>query len=194
MKEKIIIVSGFAGSGKSTLAKKLAAAFDLKCVHASDLLKQLMEKKAEEINVNKTTEGRGWWETEEAKEFMKKRMNDGSMDRELDKMLLEIIEEGNVVLDSWTMPWLSKKGFRIWLEANAEERTKRVAGRDKLDYSEVLERIKSRDEKTTRIYRDLYGFEFGVDKTPFNIAIDAALPKEEVFKQAKQALERYFNE
>jgi cytidylate kinase len=191
--EKVVIVSGFAGSGKSTLAKRLAGHFGLKCVHASDLLKQLMEKKAAEIDTGATTEGKGWWESEEAREYMEKRSKDSSMDRELDRMLLKLIDSGNVVMDSWTMPWLSKKGFRIWLEVSPEARAERVSKRDGLDYESVHERIMSRDTKTAEIYRKTYGFDFGKDLSPFNIVIDAGMAADEVFEEAKAALEKYFN-
>lgn len=189
---RVIIVSGFAGSGKSTLAEKLAIEFNLPCVHASDILRQLARKKAEEIDTTKTTAGSGWWESEEAKEYMKKRMSDGSLDKELDRMLLAIIDKGNVVMDSWAMPWLSKKGCKIWLNVAAEERAKRVSERDKLPYSEVLKKIKSRDEKTAEIYKKLYGFELGKDLSPFNLVIDAAKSPDEVFAQAKKGIEKIF--
>lgn len=191
-KEKIIIVSGFAGSGKSTLAEKLAKHFGMKCIHASDLLRQLQDKKASELRPEESKAGSGWWETKEGKEFMKKRLEDMSMDRELDKLLLKVIDEGNVVVDSWTMPWLSKKGFKIWLDVSAEERAKRVAKRDCLDVKDVIERIEYRDVKTAEIYRNLYGFELGKDLKPFNLVARAEKTEEGVFEEAKKALERYF--
>ena len=193
MKEKIIIVSGFAGSGKSTLAEKLAKYFGLKCVHASDLLRQLQGKKAEELKPEESKAGSGWWETKEGKEFIKKRLADKSMDKELDKLLLKVIDNGNVVVDSWTMPWLSKKGFKIWLNVSAEERARRVAKRDNLEVSEVIEKINYRDTKTAEIYRNLYGFELGKDLKPFSLVAKAEKTEEAVFEEAKKALEKYFN-
>ncbi|AJF59897.1 MAG: cytidylate kinase family protein [Candidatus Diapherotrites archaeon] len=168
----LIIVSGFAGSGKSTLTEKLAKALGLKFVHASDLLRQLKSKKTGKLDAEHTKSGSGWWESKEAEEYMKKRENDSSMDERLDKELLKIAEKGSVVLDSWTLPWLSKKGFKIWLEASAETRAKRVAERDSIPFGKVKKKIVERDKKTAAIYKRLYGFELGKDKKPFHLVID----------------------
>ncbi len=169
----LIIVSGFAGSGKSTLTEVLAAHFGIEFVHASDLLKRLQKQKASELDVKGTKAGSGFWESEEGKKYLHARQKDGSMDKELDKLLLKIAEKGNVVLDSWTMPWLCKKGFKIWLEVSAKERARRVAERDSLDQKVVLQKILERDKITAGIYKKLYGFEMKADKKVFDLIIEA---------------------
>ncbi len=187
-KDRVIIVSGFAGSGKSTLAQKLADKFDMKCIHASGILRELLEKHVDDITdgAGKNT---GWWESKEGRKFLENRTKDGKFDRMLDKKLLEIIEQGNVVLDSWTMPWLSKKGFKIWLNAGVEIRAKRVSGRDSKSIEEVEESIRERDEKTAKIYKELYGFELGIDLSPFDIILETdKLKKHEVFEKTVEAL------
>lgn len=187
----VIIVSGFAGSGKSTLAENLAKHFKLKCVHASDVLKQLLEKDVESIDLDKTTGGTGWWESSEGKKFMKQRTADGTLDKILDKKLLELIKKGNIVLDSWTMPWLSKAGYKIWLNTSIEERANRVSERDKLSIEEVKEKIASRDKETSLIYEKLYGFKMGKDLTPFNLILKTdGMSIEEVFEKAKKTIEK----
>ena len=167
----LIIVSGFAGSGKSTLADSIGKNFGLKVVHASHLLQQLKQKEMNELDTTKTKAGSGWWEGKEAQDYMKQRQKDSSMDKALDKELLEIAEKGDVVLDSWTMPWLCKKGIKIWLNAKAETREKRVSERDNLKYQDVLKKIKERDKKTAGIYKKIYGFEMGKDYSPFDLVI-----------------------
>ena len=167
----LIIVSGFAGSGKSTLAEAVGKQFGLQVVHASHLLQQLREKEAEDLDLMHTKAGSGWWESKEAADYMKAREKDSSMDKALDKELLAIAEKGDVVLDSWTMPWLCDKGIKVWLSAKAETRAKRVAERDKLKYEDVLKKIKDRDKKTAGIYKKIYGFEMGKDFKPFDIVV-----------------------
>ncbi len=187
----LIIIAGFAGSGKSTLSELLGHKFSLNVVHASHLLKELQTKSVNELDIKNTQAGSGFWESKEGQEFLKKREQDFSMDKALDKKLLEIAEKGNVILDSWTMPWLSKKGFKIWLNVSQQVRAKRVAERDKLPEKEVLEKIKERDKKTADIYKKIYGFEIGKDFTPFNLVIDASdLNEKQVFDLAvKKILE-----
>lgn len=169
----IIIISGFAGSGKSTLAEKLASHFKLKCVHASGILKQLREKSIDDIRAEKAEKGTGFWEGAGGEGMMKARQENGGMDRQLDKKLLEIIEAGNVVLDSKTMGYLSGKGIKVWLDASLETRAKRVAERDGLDAKAVKEKLAKRDETDIAIYRKLYGFTLGEGvKERFDIVID----------------------
>jgi CMP/dCMP kinase len=193
--EKVIIVSGFAGSGKSTLADSLSQELGLRCIHASDLLKQLKEKQAGELDTAKTVGGKGWWESKEAEEYMKKRLEDESMDRKLDELLLQEIEKGKVVLDSWTMPWLSKKGFKIWLSASPETRAKRISGRDFLPEKEVAEKIKKRDAETAAIYKKIYGFELGKDFSPFNLILETdSLSEKQVFEKVLKEVKKNFAE
>ena len=167
----LIIVSGFAGSGKSTLTEALAAHFGLDFVHASDLLKKLQKQGASGLDTSRTKAGSGFWESDEGKKYLHERQKDGSMDKELDRLLLKIAEKGNVVLDSWTMPWLCKSGFKIWLEVSAKERARRVAERDGLDKKIVLAKILERDKITAEIYKKLYGFDLSPDKKVFDLII-----------------------
>jgi len=186
----LIIVSGFAGSGKSTLAKKLAEEYGLKSVHASDILRKLREKSISEIDAEKTDASSGWWESKEAEEYLKKRLADGSMDLALDKKLEEIAGKGDIVLDSKTMGNLSKKGFRIWLDASAEKRAERIAERDKLDEKEVLRKINERDSADKKIYKKLYHFDLGTDLEGFELVIHSdELSAETVFEKAVKAIE-----
>jgi len=185
----LIIISGFAGSGKSTLTEELAEYFKLEFVHASDLLHQLKSKKPKELDTHHTHAGSGFWESTEGHKYLHQREKDSSMDKELDKLLLEIAEKGNVVLDSWTMPWLCKSGFKIWLETDPDVRAKRVAKRDGLEDKEVLERILERDKITAQIYEKLYDFKMGPDEKVFDLIINNShLKKKEVFDKAVEKI------
>jgi cytidylate kinase len=85
---------------------------------------------------------------------------------------LELAEKGDVILDSWTMPWLLKEGFKIWLEVTPKERAKRIARRDRLSPEEALKSLEGRDARTSKIYERLYGFKLGEDFSPFNFVLD----------------------
>jgi len=173
----IICVCGMAGSGKSTLAKKIAQKYSLKYYSGGDALMALaLEEGYDPLE-------RGWWEGKEGMRFLAKRGKDPRFDQAVDEKLLEMAQKGNVVLDSWTMPWLVEKGFKIWLEASTEKRAKRIAGRDNISFGEALEALKQKEKQTTRIYREIYGFNLGEDFGPFNFILDTdALSAEEVFQ------------
>jgi len=192
----IIIITGSPGSGKSTLAERIAAKFRLRCVFASDILRRLQKAELEEIDLDKTEKSSGFWESDEGKKYIAKRMEDESFDRKLDNELLRIIDSGdNLVVDSWTMPWLSEKGFKIWLNASANVRAMRVSGRDAIEKEKALERIEERNEKTAAIYKKLYGFEYGKDFSPFDLVLNTdKLNQDEVFEIVELVLRRVFSD
>jgi cytidylate kinase len=172
-----ICICGMAGSGKSTLAKKLAKKYGLKYYSGGDALKALALKEK-----YRPTE-HGWWESREGLRFLKKRTEDPQFDKKVDKKLLELAQQGNVVLDSWTMPWLLKEGFKIWLEASPEKRAERIAKRDRICLEEALEALESKERQTKAIYRELYGFGLGEDFAPFKLILDTNnLEAKEIFQ------------
>ncbi|RLI22812.1 cytidylate kinase [Candidatus Bathyarchaeota archaeon] len=185
MKKIIICISGLPGCGKSTVAKKLAKKYGLRYVSGGEALKELA------LEAGFSISGEDWWETEEGMRFLNKRMEDPSFDKKVDEKLIEIAKEGNVVLDSWTMPWLLDEGFKIWLDASLEVRASRAAKRDNISLEEAKRLIKEREEKTKEIYRKLYGFNLGEDFSPFHIILDTnKLDADEVFKTLCLVIDR----
>ena len=125
----------------------------------------------------------GFWESPEGLRFIEKRAKDPKFDKAVDEKLLEYATCGNVLLDSWTMPWLVKSGFKIWLLASMEKRAERVAQRDKLSVEEALQMLKEKEAKTKAIYKQLYGFSLGEDFKPFDLVLDTDnLNADEVFQ------------
>ena len=184
-KEKTVIcISGMAGTGKSTLAKKLAQKYGLKYYSGGDALKDLAAEEGCNVSNN------GWWESPEGLAFLRRREKDPQFDKKVDEKLLEYAQQGNVLLDSWTMPWLVKKGFKIWLLASIEKRAERVAERDKFTVQDALRILKEKENRTRAIYQKLYGFTLGEDFAPFNLVLDTDnLTAEEVFQVLCETLD-----
>lgn len=176
-RQKILIcIAGLTACGKSTAAKRLAERFNLKYASGGTALKEAA------LKMGYKASNRGWWESDEGMRFLKHRARDPEMDRRIDDYLLKLAERGNIVLDSWTMPWLSRKGFKIWLEVSAEERAKRLAGRDEISNEEARRVIEQKDGRTREIYDRLYGFKLGEDYSPFDLVLDSeCLSTDEVF-------------
>lgn len=166
-----------AGSGKSTLAKRLAEKYNLRYFSGGDALKALaMEEGYRDVKY-------GWWESKEGLSFLERRNKDQKFDKAIDRKLLEIAEKDNAIFDSWTMPWLLKMGFKIWLEASLENRAKRIAQRDHIEVKEALKALKSKEEQTRKIYKRLYGFDLGKDYKPFHLILDTdSLKADDVFE------------
>ncbi len=165
-KPLILCISGMAGTGKSTLSKKIAKRYNLKCYSGGDALKELAKEAGYEIT------GDGWWESPDGLSFLEKRVKNSQFDREVDTKLLGYAKLGDVLLDSWTMPWLLKDGFKIWLMASLDKRAARVAERDKMTVEQAFAVLKEKEAQTKAIYKNLYGFNLGDDFTPFNFILD----------------------
>lgn len=165
-KPLILCISGMAGTGKSTLSKKIAKRYNLKCYSGGDALKELAKESGYEIT------GEGWWESPDGLRFLETRVKNSQFDKEVDTKLLGYAKLGNVLLDSWTMPWLLKDGFKIWLMASLDKREARVAERDKMTVEQAYAVLKEKEAQTKAIYKKLYGFDLGEDFTPFNFILD----------------------
>ena len=185
----VVCISGFAATGKSTLGKRLARSFGLRYVSGGDALKALA------VEMGYRPGGRDWWEKEEGMRFLAKRMEDPSFDRRVDEKLLEMAEEGNVVIDSWVLPWLlgKEKSYNIWLGASEEARAERMARRSGLSRRKALEVLRQRDRESSEIYRRLYGVELGKDFRPFHLVVDTTLLSEEqVYRVVEMCVRRFF--
>jgi cytidylate kinase len=173
---RVICISGLAGTGKSTLSKKIAEKYQLKYFSGGDALKDLAKQQGY------NTSAQGWWESPVGIDFLKKRASDPKFDKAVDEKMLEYAAQGNVLLDSWTMPWLLKDAFKIWLEASFENRATRVAERDKITYDEAIKMLQEKEARTKAIYKELYGFVLGEDMAPFDFILDTNnLNADEVF-------------
>jgi len=185
-KEKAVVcVCGMTGCGKSTVAKRLAEKYGLKYFSGGDALKALA------LEAGYKSAEKGWWETADGMKFLQQRMDDSKFDKKIDEKLLELAGQGNVVFDSWTMPWLLKEGFKVWLEASPRVRARRVAGRDGIGVEAALKILKEKDKRTKVIYKDLYGFDLGNDFSPFNlILVTDELDVDEVFRAVCLVVDR----
>lgn len=185
-KKKIVIcLAGLTACGKSTAARRLAEKYRLTYVSGGIALKELA------LKMGYKARDKGWWETREGMRFLEQRLRDSKFDKQIDAQLLGWAERGNVVLDSWTMPWLMKDGFKIWLEVSPIERAKRLARRDGIAEEKAARIIKDKDGKTKQIYQILYGFKLGEDYSPFDLILDSeSLTSDEVFDTLSLVINR----
>ena len=99
-------------------------------------------------------------------------MNDYSFDKYVDKKLLELLNQGNVVITSYTLPWLTKQGVSVWLEASIENRAKRLCVRDNISIDKAKNIVKKRDLKNQELYHQLYNINLGQDLSVFDLIIN----------------------
>jgi len=152
--------------GKTTVAKSIASEYHLRLLGGGDILKDIAISRGYKLS------GENWWDTDEGMQFLEERKRTYEFDEEVDKRLIHEIELGNVVVTSYTIPWLTKKGLKVWLQASTESRAKRLASRDQISYDEALKIIEKRDLNNIELYRRIYGFNLNKDLSVFNLVIE----------------------
>lgn len=170
MKDNVVIIFGFSGSGKSTIANLVAEKYGLRVVHPSGILRDLYEKK--KVDLDNTRYNTGFWECEEGVKLFKSRLDEEEpLDVVSDRILVEEVKKGNVVIDSWSLPWLTEMGVKIYLEADLEVRAQRVAKRGSMSDDRALEVVAMKDEETRKLFKRLYGFDIKQDHNVFDYII-----------------------
>jgi len=168
-KEKFsIVISGWPAVGKTTIAGSLGKEFGLTTYNGGDILKMLASESGY------STRREDWWDTDEAKKFMRQRSDDPSFDKKVDRKLADIVKKGGAVITSYTLPWLVREDslIKIWLRGSQENRAKRMAHRDNISVAKAKRIVKLRDEENRRIYFRLYKFRFGEDLTVFDYVLN----------------------
>ncbi|MEM2883843.1 MAG: cytidylate kinase family protein, partial [Nitrososphaerales archaeon] len=152
--------------GKTTVAEALAERFGLRVYGGGDALKELAAKRGY------TPKGRDWWDTAQGMRFLAERAANPEYDKEVDKMLIAELERGGVVVTSYSLPWITDLGVKIWLRGSLEKRAKRMVERDKISYEEALTIVKKRDEENRNLYLKIYGIKFGEDLSVFDLIVN----------------------
>ena len=180
---KSIVVSGPPAIGKTTVAKGLAKEFNLNYLSGGDILKELASAQGF------CSSGDDWWDTEDGMKFLNQRKKNSEFDKKVDEKLIQLFEKGDVVITSYTLPWLIDSGIKLWLNGTLENSAKRMQNRDNMEESSALEVVNKRFNENKTIYRNLYNFEFGDDLSVFNKIIQTdGINAEQVLEIAKSTV------
>ena len=175
-----MIISGPPAIGKTTVAQGLAEEFNLNHLSGGDILKEMAE--AEGFS----SHGDDWWDTQDGMNFLEKRKINTDFDKKVDEKLQELFHQGNVVITSYTLPWLVNDGIKLWLSGSFVNSARRMKARDNVTELDALEVVKKRFDENKEIYKSLYNFEFGQDLSVFDKIINTDdLDAEQVLKIAK---------
>ena len=182
-----IIISGPPAIGKTTIAKAITEEFGLTHLSGGDILKELAEEEGFK------TGGDDWWDTQERMNFLSQRQENSEFDKKVDEKLKKHFLDGNVVITSYTLPWLVEGGVKIWLEGSKENSAQRMTTRDNLSKDSALEIVQKRYQENKKIYKALYGFEFGEDLSVFDKVIETdGLNASQVLDIAKTVVRKLF--
>ena len=173
-------MSGPPAIGKTTVAKGLAQEFNLNYLSGGDILKEI----ANEQGFSSSNDD--WWDTEDGMKFLEQRKENSEFDKKVDEKLIQLFKHGDIVITSYTLPWLIDNGIKLWLDGTVENSAKRMQNRDNMDESQALDVVKKRFNENKIIYKNLYNFEFGDDLSVFDKIIQTdGLNAEQVLEIAK---------
>ena len=183
-----VIISGPPAIGKTTIAKGLGEKFGLKYLSGGDVLKEMAKEQGFQ------TDSDDFWDTREGMNFLDIRKGNSEFDKEVDEKLKKIFLSEDVIITSYTLPWLVKEGVKIWLAGSQENSAQRMTMRDSISVQEALQIVKKRYDENKRLYKNLYGFNFGDDTSVFNKIINTDnLGPSQVLDQAIDAVKRYYD-
>ena len=184
---KSVIISGPPAIGKTTIAKGIGKEFGLRHLSGGDILKELAQDEGFD------TGGDDWWDTPEGMSFLSHRQENSEFDKKVDAKLKKLFLEGNVVITSYTLPWIVEGGVKIWLAGSMENSARRMTVRDNLSKNDTVKIVQKRYDENKIIYKTLYGFEFGEDLSVFNKVIQTAnLDAVHVLEVAKSTVRELF--
>jgi CMP/dCMP kinase len=163
---KAIIISGMPAVGKTTVSRKVADALGMPLVGGGDVLKEMA------VEEGYTPGGDDWWDRGEGMKFLRQRKKSSDFDKEVDARLLHKAKKGGVVITSYPVPWLTKDGLRVWLSGSVRSRAARMSRRDSVPVSKCREVLSVRDTENYKLYKKIYGIEFGKDLKPFDLVVE----------------------
>lgn len=169
-KNMSVVISGWPAVGKTTIAENIAKTFNLKLWNGGDILKMMAFEKGYSSSLD-----HDWWDTDEAQNFMNTRNKDPYFDKEVDNRLIDLINNGNVVVTSYTLPWISNGTINFWLQGSVDNRAKRMAMRDNINFYDAKKIVLRRDNENRMIYKKIYNFNFGEKLDVFDFALNTDL-------------------
>jgi predicted cytidylate kinase len=156
----VITISGTPGSGKSTVASLLDKKLDLRYVYSGMIFRETAEKYKMSLE-----------------DFGKFCEENSDVDKELDEKQVEILKQGDVLLEGRLSGWLAYKNkipaFKVFIDADIDTRASRIVNREKGDIEkrkkEIIERARSEKAR----YKKYYDIDLD-DTSIYDLVIDSS--------------------
>ncbi len=154
-----ITISGLPGTGKTTVAKLLEQHLSIRYVYSGEIFRQQAQKHHLSLE-----------------EFGKYCESHRQIDEELDRYQLDILKEGNVILEGRLSGWLAYRNhipaLKVLLQADIQIRASRIVKREQGDIEKRKREILKREKSEALRYKKYYGIDVS-DISIYDVIIDA---------------------
>jgi len=150
----IICISGLSGAGKNTVGSIVARRLGLRLIQFS------FKNWAKERGIA-------------LMELQREATKDSSLDKQLDRRIVEEAGRGDCVVVTWLAPWMVKNAdLRIWVDASEEVRARRIMQRDGMPHGKALAHVRERDANNRERYKRYYDIDID-DRSIFDVTINS---------------------
>jgi len=155
-----ITISGTPGSGKSTVGRLLSEKIGLKYVYSGDIFR----KTANKYNMSLEEFG-SYCETHK------------EVDKELNDYQLEILRNGNVIVEGRITGWIAYRNnipaLKVILDADVETRVRRIVNRESGDVEKRKQEMLNREKSEALRYKKYYNIDLK-DTSIYDLVINSA--------------------
>ncbi len=167
-----ITIGGLSGTGKGTVAKGLAEKIGFKFTSAGNFFRELAKEK-------------GYNSLLELQKVIHSPKNtDSSVDVEVDERTKKFGSENDrFIIEGRLCAHMIPGAFKILLTCNEEERFKRVAERQGVDFETAKKETLERENLYTNFYKTFYKIENYLDERYYDLIIDTtSISPEEIIQ------------
>jgi len=173
-----VTISGPPGSGKTTVAEIVSESLNTQLILTGKIFREQAKEAEMDVNdYNRLAEG------------------DRSIDQKLDEEIVrlargsdEIVIEGR--LAGHMLRRADIESFRVFVNALAEVRARRISEREGTDWKEELRDLLSREKSESRRYKEFYEIDIG-DMSIYDLVVDSSdISAEEVARIVIDELEK----
>lgn len=161
----IITISGTPGSGKSTIGQLLNKKLGISYIYSGEIFRETAKKYKMSL--------------EEFGRYCEKNIE---IDKELDERQLNILKNGNVILEGRLAGWIAKKNninaLKVMITADIDIRVKRIIERENGEYNTRLNEMLKREKSEEKRYKKYYNIDIK-DTSIYDLIIDSSFKKPE---------------